>query len=85
MATLYVRDVPAPVYERLRDRARRNGRSLNAEVLEILGAVADEDVSAASITDALAALAREIDWPADAPKPEEWIREARDAEDPRRL
>ena len=67
----------------LRKRAKRNGRSLNGEVLEILRAVANEDVSSGSITEALAALAREIDWPADAPKPEHWIREARDAGDTR--
>jgi plasmid stability protein len=31
-----MRDVPEKLYKRLRARARRNGRSLNAEVLELI-------------------------------------------------
>jgi plasmid stability protein len=36
VATLHVRNVPPEVYEALRSRAARNGRSINAEVIEIL-------------------------------------------------
>ena len=36
MATLHVRNVPQEVYEALRARAARNGRSINAEVIEML-------------------------------------------------
>ncbi len=77
--TLYVRDVPEPLYKRLRARARRNGRSLNAEVLEILEEVADRETDAESITQRLAEIAAEVDWPPDAPTPEQLIREDRDS------
>lgn len=36
MATLYVRNVPAPLYSRLRERASRSRRSINAEAIEVL-------------------------------------------------
>ena len=78
MATLYVRDVPERLYKRLRARARRNGRSLNAEVLEILDAAADRDRARATITAELAEIAKRINLPPDAPKPEDVIREARE-------
>jgi plasmid stability protein len=78
MATLYVRDVPEPLYERLRARARQNGRSLNAEVLEILGEVTEREQFSGRITQRLAELARESSLPPDAPKPEDMIRELRD-------
>jgi plasmid stability protein len=78
VATLYVRDVPERLYKRLRARARRNSRSLNAEVVEILEATAARDAESALITRRLAELAERIDLPADAPKPEEIIRGERD-------
>jgi plasmid stability protein len=78
VATLYVRDVPPGLYKRLRARARRNGRSLNAELLEIIEDVVYRELDAAQITDRLAELAAEIDLPPDAPKPEEIIRRERD-------
>ena len=78
MATLYVRDVPERLYKRLRARARRNGRSLNAEVLELLEAVAARDGNAATITERLRELAAAMPLPADAPTPEDIIRELRD-------
>jgi len=79
MPTMYVRDVPAGLYKRLRARAKRNGRSLNAEVLDILGDAANREQDAGRITRRLAELAAEIDWPADAPTPEELIREGRES------
>jgi plasmid stability protein len=78
VATLYVRDVPERLYKRLRERARRNGRSLNAEVIEILEGTDARDSEAAAVTRRLAELAKRIDFPADAPKPEEIIRAERD-------
>ena len=78
MATLYVRDVPEKLYKRLRARARRNGRSLNAEVLELIDEAVLRELSSEEITDRLAELAAEIDLPPDAPKPEDIIRQERD-------
>lgn len=37
MPTLYVENVPAPIYKALRERARRNRKSIAAEVIELLG------------------------------------------------
>jgi plasmid stability protein len=79
VATLYVRDVPERLYKRLRARARRNGRSLNGELLEIIEDVVSRETDAEEISRRLAELAAEIDWPADAPPPEQFIREARDS------
>lgn len=78
MATLYVRDVPEKLYKRLRARARRNGRSLNAEVLELIDEAVLRELSSDEITERLAELAAEIDLPPDAPRPEDVIREERD-------
>jgi plasmid stability protein len=36
MATLYVENVPDPLYKALRDRARKNRKSMAAEVIELL-------------------------------------------------
>ena len=81
VATLYVRDVPERLYKRLKTRARENGRSLNAEVIEILDRVVDRDLQRGLITDKLRELAMEINLPDDAPTPEQIIREHRDAGD----
>ena len=78
MATLYVRDVPEKLYKRLRARARRNGRSLNAEVLELIDEALLRELTSDEITDRLAELAAEIDLPPDAPRPEDIIRQERD-------
>ena len=78
MATLYVRDVPEKLYKRLRARARRNGRSLNAEVLELIDEAVLRELTSDQITDRLAELAAEIDLSPDAPRPEDIIREERD-------
>jgi plasmid stability protein len=45
--TLTLRDVPAEVARALRDRARRNGRSMQKELLSIIeGTVADREALA---------------------------------------
>jgi plasmid stability protein len=77
VATLYVRDVPEKLYKRLRARARRNGRSLNAEVLELIDEAVLRERTSDEITDRLAELAAQIDLPPDAPRPEDIIREER--------
>jgi plasmid stability protein len=81
MPTLYVRNVPAKVYRFLQSRARRNGRSLNAEALDILNAAAAREPRESAIVDRLREIAREIDLPPDAPKPEDLIRQDRDRDD----
>ena len=78
MATLYVRDVPEKLYKRLRARARRNGRSLNAEVIELIDEAVLRELTSDEITDRLAELAAEIDLPPGAPRPEDIIRQERD-------
>jgi plasmid stability protein len=75
---LYVRDVPEELYEHLQARALRNGRSLNAEVLELIDEAVLRELASNEITDRLAQLASEIDLPPDAPRPEDIIREERD-------
>ena len=53
MATLHVRNVPDDLYDRLRRRAREQGRSINAEAIALLRpALADQE--AVSIADLLA-------------------------------
>jgi plasmid stability protein len=78
VATLYVRDVPEKLYKRLQARARRNGRSLNAEVLELIDEAVLRGLTSDEITDRLAELAAEIDLPPSAPRPEDIIRQERD-------
>ena len=81
MPTLYVRNVPTGVYRSLQRRARRNSRSLNAEALDILSTAAAREPREAAIVDRLREIAREIDLPPDAPKPEELIRQDRERDD----
>jgi plasmid stability protein len=78
VATLYVRDVPEKLYKRLQARARRNGRSLNAEVLELIDKAVLRELTSDEVTDRVAELAAQIDLPQDAPRPEDIIRQERD-------
>jgi plasmid stability protein len=77
MATLYIRNVPPEVYEALKARAKRQGRSVNAEALKILEEMAEREVRAGSLTDRLRAIAKEINYPPDAPRADEVVRQAR--------
>jgi plasmid stability protein len=79
MPTIHVRNVPEPVYEALRTRAKRNGRSLNAEVVAALARDVGRDSSHLTVTERMEALARRIELPPDAPRPEDLIRELRDS------
>lgn len=77
--TLHIRNLPEPVYDKLKLRAAENHRSLNAEVLALLNAELEEERREGEITRRLRKLAYEINLPADAPKPEEILRELRDS------
>jgi plasmid stability protein len=79
VATLHIRNVPEDVHAALREQARANGRSLNAEALDALAEAAARFRVGESIAERLRRLAHEIDWPPDAPKPEDLIREDRDS------
>lgn len=79
MPALHIRNVPVDVVEALRRRAKRHGRSLNAEVLDVLAAGAESEAEEAPITARLAEIARRINLPPDAPRPEEFIRADRDS------
>jgi plasmid stability protein len=76
--TLYIRNVPSAVYEALQERARRNGRSLNAEVIQALSNGIESDVGEGRIVRRLRELARQYPLSPDAPSPAELIREGRD-------
>jgi plasmid stability protein len=84
VATLYVRNVPDEVLERLRANARAKRRSLNAEALEILEEAA-ADVSATPITNQIEEIAKRLNLGPDEFDPVQVVRELRDAEDPRSL
>ncbi len=75
--TLHLRNVPLNVYEALRGRALRSGRSLNAEVVAILR---EEIERRQGHEDLLRELERlSVVLPEGAPTPEQFIREDRDA------
>jgi plasmid stability protein len=78
--TLHIRNVPQSVYDALKRRADRNSRSLNMEVIEALEEFVDEERRSRSVLRRLDALRAEFLLPDEAPKPEEIIRELRDAE-----
>jgi plasmid stability protein len=78
MRTLNIRNVPGSVVATLKRRAKENGRSLNAEVVEILKDSAERHKQAADLLRELDELRAEWLLPEDAAKPEDVIREARD-------
>lgn len=55
MATLHVRDVPDDVYARIRELARSEGRSVNAQVVRLLSETAKGVRTSLSLEEALAA------------------------------
>jgi len=79
VATLHLRNVPEAVYAGIRRRAKRNGRSMNAEAVAVLAEAVKLERREGSVTDELRRIAFEINLPADAPKPEEIIRQDRDS------
>jgi len=78
--TLYVRNVPARVYAALKQRAERNGRSINAEALAMLEETIVRDHDYEQLAREIEEFARKHKLPADAPRPEELIRYDRDHE-----
>jgi antitoxin FitA len=79
MATLHVRNVPEEVYAALRARAAREGRSMNAEVIAILRRSLTSRRDPDDVIADLRRFRERVRLPADAPPPEELIREDRDA------
>lgn len=77
--TLHIRNLPEPVYEKLKRRATVNRRSLNAEVLALLSAEFEHEQREGEITKRLRELAYKINLPPDAPRPEDILREERDS------
>jgi plasmid stability protein len=77
MPTLYIRNVPPEVYEALKSRAKREGRSVNAEALRILEDVSRREAGRAAV-DRLLEIADRIELPPDAPSAAEVIRQMRD-------
>ena len=75
--TLSVKNVPADLAKRLRERAARNHRSLQGELLDIL-----ENATRVMTFDDVAALAKQLGIKSDRNESTQWIREDRD--DPRR-
>lgn len=78
VANFHLRSVPPDLYDALRARAETNGRSINAEVLAIVEEAIARDSERAEFIRRLERLRREFRLPADAPPPEELIRELRD-------
>jgi plasmid stability protein len=79
VATLHVRNVPDDVYDALRARAAREGRSINAEVIAILRRTLLRRRDSDDVIADLRALREQAPLPPGAPKPEDVIREDRDA------
>ena len=82
MAELHVRNIPADLHERLRERASAEGRSLSAEVVAILRRVLDPPVAGSQRSDAVDRLRRiqaRHRLAQGAPPAEALVREDRDA------
>lgn len=77
MAAFHLRDIPPETYARLRRRAERHGRSINAEVLWILEQELGRP-SGEELVERLRKLRAEWTLPPDFPRPEDLIREDRD-------
>jgi plasmid stability protein len=78
MSNFHVRNIPPPVYRALRARAKRNGRSINAEVIEVLEESVRREHDADDLIRRLHELRARVVLPRDAPVPEDLIRGARD-------
>ena len=73
--TLSVKNVPAELARRLKERAQRNNRSLQGELLAILDDAGQRQLSLAD----LAELARKLGIKSERNESAEWIREDRNA------
>jgi hypothetical protein len=79
MPAVHIRDVDEDVLATLRELARENSRSLNAELVATLEERAGRHRQRGEITRRLAEIAARINLPPDAPKPEDLIRADRDS------
>lgn len=80
MATLYVRDVPSELYERLRHEATSARRSLSAETIELLrrSLAPRRGLSLEQLLQGADQIRAKHSLPAGAPSAAELIREDRD-------
>lgn len=81
MPTLYVRDVPSELYDRLREQAASARRSLSAETIELLRRALSPGRSGVSLEGLLEGADRiraQHPLPADSPTAAELIREDRE-------
>lgn len=78
MPVLHVRNVPARVVATLKRRAKENGRSLNAEVVQALRDYAERETHAEAMLRQLEEFRREWLAPPDAPTAVELIRAGRE-------
>jgi hypothetical protein len=78
MPALHIRNVSSKVIAGFKRRAKENGRSLNAEVVEALKDYDEQHTRTEELLRELDELRAEWLLPDDAPMPEDVIREARD-------
>jgi len=78
MATLYVRNVPVPLYAQLMRWAEESGRSVNSEMLALLEQEAERRQKRLDWWEKVLALQEEFDVSSDAPRAEDIIRADRD-------
>lgn len=76
---VHIRDVDEAVLATLREVARDNDRSLNAELVALLEERASRHRQKGEMTRRLAEIAARVNLPPDAPKPEDLIRADRDS------
>lgn len=76
--TLHIRGVPVDLYDRLRERAEGNGRSLNAEVIDVLDAALEPKRSFDEVMASVEERARRLGLDR-LPDPAALIREDRDS------
>lgn len=79
MPAVHIRDVDETVLSTLREVARENDRSLNAELVATLEERAARHRQKGQMTRRLAEIAARVNLPPDAPKPEDLIRADRDS------
>jgi hypothetical protein len=79
MPAVHIRNVDEAVLATLRDAARENDRSLNAELVATLEERAARHRQRGEMTRRLAEIADRVRLPPDAPKPEDLIRVDRDS------
>lgn len=78
MPALHIRNVPSDIVNRLKRRAKKNGRSLNAEIVEALGASVEEERRREWVAKRLEELRAEFVLPESAPDAVELIRQGRE-------